>query len=141
MKKCALVSQISGKAYYFDSISIAAAWLGRNYGYANKMNQQKCALTDANTGESFDIVTDPKALEDFAANRTETPIVRRPARVPRRRAQMCCFCRNCFDGCEWAREFKPVPGWKAIPTVTDTGYNHNPIKSYQILYCPKYEEG
>ena len=66
--------------------------------------------------------------------------------------QLCCSCKNFCFGCSWSEEFKPVEGWKAIPTKI----RHSSRKklkdgteevivtydrSYRILSCPKYEKG
>lgn len=52
--------------------------------------------------------------------------------------QPCWTCKNCYDGCSWSREFKPVDGWKAIKTYIQD--NDNYADSYKIIYCPEYIE-
>ena len=54
------------------------------------------------------------------------------------RYTLCLECQNAVPsrtrGCEWSREFKPVPGWTAEPTIKDGGaYN-----SFHVHKCPKY---
>lgn len=50
--------------------------------------------------------------------------------------QPCWSCRNCINGCNWARDRKPVDGWVAerkpyrgTKTINFT---------YKITYCPEY---
>jgi len=38
--------------------------------------------------------------------------------------------------CCWARNFEPVPGWDAIPTIVSTDY---PSDSYLVMKCPKFK--
>lgn len=53
--------------------------------------------------------------------------------------QPCWTCQNaCNGGCSWSREFKPVDGWKAIPTYIQENGEH--ANSYKIIYCPEYEK-
>ena len=66
--------------------------------------------------------------------------------------QPCFYCKKFCVGCSWSENFKPVKGWKAIPTVkkytSHTGSKNGKKKqvnryynSYKILYCPEYEQG
>lgn len=66
--------------------------------------------------------------------------------------QLCCNCKNFCFGCSWSEEFKPVKGWKAIPTKIKhssrkklkDGKEEVVVKydkSYKIIDCPKYEKG
>ena len=49
---------------------------------------------------------------------------------------LCWDCKNSTtNGCEWAKSFKPVDGWKAIPSVAGES------DSYLVLECPKFEKG
>lgn len=55
-----------------------------------------------------------------------------------KREQLCWYCENSVPhgqyGCEWSREYQPVPGWDAEAVK----YGKN--QSYVIRYCPKFEE-
>ena len=56
--------------------------------------------------------------------------------------QPCWFCANACGGCEWSKDFRPVPGWDAKPT-TITLHNGREkynvqIPSYEIHACPKF---
>ena len=53
--------------------------------------------------------------------------------------QPCWTCKNACGGCIWSREFKPVPGWKAEPTIIP-GHYGDTQNSYKITYCPEYLE-
>ena len=49
---------------------------------------------------------------------------------------LCWDCKNSTtNGCEWAKSFTPVDGWKAIPSVAGTS------DSYCVFECPKFEKG
>ena len=52
--------------------------------------------------------------------------------------QPCWNCAKCFGGCSWSRDFIPVDGWKATPTIK-RNTNHPDVESYQIEYCPEFE--
>ena len=54
----------------------------------------------------------------------------------------CMNCKNaCGEtACSWAREFKPVDGWVAEPTVLSPNQNYRE-DSYLVLYCPQFEKG
>lgn len=58
------------------------------------------------------------------------------------KANICINCKNAVPdnrghGCEWSRNFDPVPGWTAEPTILRAGGNE--IESYRITDCPKFE--
>ena len=48
----------------------------------------------------------------------------------------CWTCKKACGGCCWSREFKPVPGWIAIPTHHPTNGEH--AESYHVISCPEY---
>lgn len=50
--------------------------------------------------------------------------------------QPCWTCKNCYGGCEWSRDFQPVPGWIAEKTVINN--DGETLESYKIIKCPKY---
>lgn len=51
---------------------------------------------------------------------------------------LCLFCKNaCTGECSWARSFKPVKGWSAVPTkvkISKGVYDD----SFLVESCPKY---
>lgn len=55
---------------------------------------------------------------------------------------LCCVCANACGktACSWAKEFKPVEGWVAEPTVLSPNqpYSEN---SYDVIFCPKFVHG
>ena len=55
-----------------------------------------------------------------------------------RKESRCWTCQNCFGGCEWSREFNPVPGWTAKKTCIPSNGEYK--ESYNVLECPKYME-
>lgn len=55
---------------------------------------------------------------------------------------LCWSCKNAVPnhlkgiGCEWSREYKPVPGWKA-----EMRERTNLKGSYFVFKCPRFEKG
>ena len=59
------------------------------------------------------------------------------------KANICIYCKNAVPddkghGCPWSRNFDPVPGWTAEPTVLKAG-NSKPIETYHITACPMFD--
>lgn len=58
---------------------------------------------------------------------------------------LCWKCKNALKGCSWSKDFIPVPGWKARPTVIyyPKSVNNKIVrgidKSYHVESCPQYE--
>lgn len=58
---------------------------------------------------------------------------------PKYSMQLCWSCRNAVPtedgacGCEWSREFRPVPGWTA-EALEKPGFG----LTWRITECPKY---
>ena len=50
--------------------------------------------------------------------------------------QLCWRCRNACGGCSWSREFKPVEGWDAKPTIING--DGEEIPSFEIKKCPMF---
>ena len=50
--------------------------------------------------------------------------------------QPCWTCSNCYGGCSWSREFKPVDNWIATENIIIENGEHT--KTYKIIYCPEY---
>ena len=52
----------------------------------------------------------------------------------------CLACNNAYGGCQWSRDFIPIPGWDAIRNdLVDTAPYHREIESYTVLDCPEFE--
>lgn len=54
---------------------------------------------------------------------------------------LCWKCKRALDNsCEWCRDYQPVPGWEATPTlVNGTMKNRRkPVSSYCVHSCPKF---
>lgn len=51
--------------------------------------------------------------------------------------QLCWDCVKYAGGCSWSRDFTPVPGWDATPTVKTCG--QRPLHSFAIRGCPEFE--
>ena len=60
--------------------------------------------------------------------------------------QLCWTCKKSCggsSGCSWFNGFKPIPGWLARPTISDTipcKGKMREIKSFHIIRCPLYEK-
>lgn len=53
-----------------------------------------------------------------------------------KRDTLCWNCQNACCGCSWSREFLPVAGWKAEPTILSG--DGNTVKSYNVKKCPEH---
>ena len=55
---------------------------------------------------------------------------------------LCWRCKNATNsGCDWSREFKPVEGWKATPTMICGGEQDDVVRwtpSYHVHSCPEF---
>ena len=53
---------------------------------------------------------------------------------------ICWNCKKASGRCSWSREFKPVEGWRAIPTkVREQGKKDKFIPSYDVYECPEFD--
>lgn len=57
---------------------------------------------------------------------------------------LCWSCANATRirgerECPWAWDFKPVPGWKAVPTGIYCGNHHYKTGSFCVIECPLYK--
>ena len=56
--------------------------------------------------------------------------------------QLCWDCANACGGCEWSKDFQPVPGWDAIFAPVKANKSGKPkefkLESYAIRACPKF---
>lgn len=50
---------------------------------------------------------------------------------------LCCWCGKFCGGCSWSKDFIPVEGWTATPTIT-SGNGCRPVESYLITACPDF---
>ena len=55
---------------------------------------------------------------------------------------LCCACANACGktACSWAKNFTPVEGWVAEPTVLSPNQCYTET-SFDVLFCPKYVRG
>jgi len=53
---------------------------------------------------------------------------------------ICWDCRNATGKCSWSKDFTPVAGWVAEPTVIRSNYGTG-IQSYIVKRCPLFKEG
>jgi len=51
---------------------------------------------------------------------------------------LCWDCQNAVLGCEWSREFEPVPGWTAKPRRMIDNARGTVTMSYNVIKCPKF---
>lgn len=53
-------------------------------------------------------------------------------------SQLCWHCANATGKCSWSRDFTPVKGWTATPTIIK---NDDHIQSsYAITACPELKK-
>ena len=65
----------------------------------------------------------------------------KPIRITVKTPTLCWDCANsASDGCSWAREFIPVPGWEAVPTKIKVKYHDGTfIDSFCVISCPEFK--
>lgn len=51
--------------------------------------------------------------------------------------QLCWNCKNACGNCSWSRNFKPIEGWIATPSIIKD-YEYGDIESYDIKMCPEF---
>lgn len=58
-----------------------------------------------------------------------------------KRDTLCWDCEKQCGKCSWSKEFKPVNGWKAIPTkiMGGVGKYERCIESFLVIECPEFE--
>ena len=119
--KVTLTSLKTGKKYNFKSNIEASHFLSRSKSYVSTGISHGFPLKHGYTGERF--------------------VASYPEEIKRRgEYQPCCTCKNAVFGCSWSRDFTPVEGWKAIPTIIHHGDDRD-IPSFKIIFCPQYERG
>ena len=52
------------------------------------------------------------------------------------RTNICFDCQKAVCGCSWSKNFTPIPGWTAEPSVL-TGFGKR-IETYHITECPEF---
>ena len=52
--------------------------------------------------------------------------------------QPCWSCKNACGKCSWSKNFTPVTGWIAEPSLIKD--SEGDIDTYKIIYCPQYLE-
>ncbi len=73
----------------------------------------------------------------------ESGLVRKPKKPKRKRGNLekktsiCEECIKLFNGCVWAREHKPVPGWDA-ERIRIKDYKDKEV--YRVNACPEFEQ-
>ena len=60
-----------------------------------------------------------------------------------KRINICFDCKHACGDCEWSRNFKPVPGWKAYPVnrYDNRGREIVHTVGFWIQQCPQFVEG
>ena len=56
------------------------------------------------------------------------------------KAQLCFNCSYATGGCSWSRQFVPVQGWDAEPTIIRDSESDD-ISSFRIKSCPQFLRG
>lgn len=54
---------------------------------------------------------------------------------------LCWSCKRATGFCSWSRDFKPVQGWEAEPTLVKSqqGAKNSVVESYNVKKCPLFE--
>ena len=125
--KCILTCERTGKQHYFKSGREASLFLGRARSYVSTCVYKGFPIRQKDTGESY-IASFPDEAKSYANPK------------PRRtKEQLCCTCSKAYGGCSWSRNFKPVEGWTANPTIITHG--DRTMDSFEIIECPEWERG
>ena len=139
-RQCELINMRTKKHYYFEVLSLADAYLGRQPGYVARQYAQKKPAQDSRYIDSFVI-------------KLSSPKLTRKERLhfngSFKSTQLCWNCKNACGKCSWSQNFTPVAGWGAQKTIINTegtnGTNkkhyHRTIESYDIKACPLFERG
>lgn len=57
---------------------------------------------------------------------------------------LCWHCKNSTNGnaCPWARDFTPVPGWTAKPSLIQCARNYEQLSFHSVCVqkCPLFDE-
>lgn len=51
---------------------------------------------------------------------------------------LCWQCKRAYGLCSWSRDFEPVEGWKAKPTIIMGGKREPAVQSYDVKKCPLF---
>lgn len=126
-KQCTLIDLKTGETFTFDKASDASVFLGRNAHYVSNAFWNDYPIVDEE-GRTYAAII--AGVHSSEVKRKEHP---------RASKQPCFSCKKACGGCSWSRAFKPVQGWKAIPTKINQGWNT--VESFHIIFCPEYKEG
>ena len=129
-----LVNKQTGESSEHRSLHEASQFIGRGVCYISQTIRKGYAIRDAK-GYEYMIYKDG---EIYDYSRTDP----RRRTVPHR--QLCFSCKKSALGCSWSREFKPIEGWDAVPTVITNWSDGKRViytETYALRGCPEYEEG
>lgn len=134
-RNCTLINQETGERKDYETMRKASIAIGRHYSYVSFCIRNSRPITDEN-GYTYSVETTIRGKK-------------RPVLQPKKankntgRIQLCCYCMKAYGGCSWSKEFKPVEGWTAVPTVilTRNPRGKDSIQSYKITACPEFERG
>ena len=83
--------------------------------------------------------------QSFCSRECYGAYIQRPEQLHQNTKYTLCWeCANSNNSCSWHRDFTPVDGWKAKPTVYKSGKGTNGeqlyINSYIVYECPNFEK-
>ena len=52
---------------------------------------------------------------------------------------LCWSCKNCYNGCSWARDFELVEGCNYIKKILYNGKTREKEERIIIIECPQYK--
>lgn len=127
-KQCILIDSETGETFKFDTTANASLFIGRNSHYVSNAFYNGGKIVDEE-GRKYDAIVGGVHSSEI-----------NPKNKSLRGAKQLCFsCKKACGGCSWSTWFRPVQGWKAVPTKIRQGYQT--VESFHIMDCPEYKEG
>lgn len=120
-----LISQTTGKKYYFQSTHDADRFLNRMQSYVTTRVASNHRVSHKDTHEEFRVII--KGDKNPSKNHGKQFM------------QPCWFCKKSINGCTWSKKGQPVDGWVAEQTSLKLSTSQT-VPSYRILQCPEFEQ-
>jgi len=126
---CILTNRRTGERHSFETVTEANLFLRRKPNYIRHHIYRDNMIWDNDMKECYSA--------QMLLPRNVSPCRNRPSTSHEQ--QLCWRCKNAVGGCSWSRNFKPVEGWIATPSVIIVGSEK--VDTYFIMKCPQYERG
>jgi len=136
IRRCILINVRTQKKRKFDSVGFAELFLGQKPGYISRRVTRGEKIWDYRHRQAYEakIMTPQEWETESNAGKI-------------RSMQLCWNCKHACGGCSWSRNFTPVEGWTAAPTVINVERTRRgkpfvrSIASYDIQSCPQFVRG